>query len=270
MALGGGWCLGAIETAVFRLPWRAHEAPVIVWGQRKRKLVVSGTSCVELVPAIRQPLLHHRHFRATEIPTTPREMLHIPLRETVGAINVLIWTVLRVASREMAVAALRTVCEGEANQRLSSSEAVLGQNRIDRRGAQENSERLKKRTSMGTYRSPGQHLEGGCAVLQLRQLNTPGDRGRRRGVSSRQGGGPLLRGFQKWPGSAPCMGHSLELSAGGPCACQDSGEIGKLPSRDDGPMFPTGGCELDLRAELMPMPFRLVIVYQLNRECFLA
>ena len=63
-------------------------------------------------------------FRETEtvipMPTTPPQklLLHVPLRETVGAMKVLIGTALRVASREAATTALRALCDdGATGQR---------------------------------------------------------------------------------------------------------------------------------------------------------
>ncbi len=59
----------------------------------------------------------YRGFRETEIvnptPTTPPQklVLHVPLRETVGAMKVLIGAALRVASREAATTALRALCD---------------------------------------------------------------------------------------------------------------------------------------------------------------
>ena len=39
-------------------------------------------------------------------------LLHVPLRETVGAMKVLIGVALRVARRETATTALRALCDG--------------------------------------------------------------------------------------------------------------------------------------------------------------
>ena len=59
-------------------------------------------------------------------PTTPPQklLLHVPLRETVGAMKVLIGAALRVASREAATTALRALCD-DGGDRSANDELLL-------------------------------------------------------------------------------------------------------------------------------------------------
>lgn len=115
--------------------------------------------------------IRYRPFRATEIPmpTTPplHPVLHVPLRETVGAMKVLIGTALRVASLETATTALRALCDGDnrsATQAVSSIGVLVVrmQSIMQSTDCEGNSD--GRLTARATYRSPGEHLDLGCGA----------------------------------------------------------------------------------------------------------